>query len=69
MARLLDFVVPCPSGLSVWIGTRRWTVLPPLLWFLIASPLLGWSFGFPLREYFRWPLPDPVYPPDGPVEP
>lgn len=49
--------LPCPDRLSTFIWTRRWCVLPPVLWMLIASPLLEWAnSGVDSPRWFAWPV-------------
>lgn len=49
----------CPRRLSSWLWCRPWTRLPPVLWFLVASPLLMWATPPEEREkdekWFAWP--------------
>ncbi len=43
----------CPDRLSLWIWTRRWSVLPAPVWAVAVSPLLAWASG--RGPWFVWP--------------
>lgn len=51
--------MPSFSSLSDRLATRivvsPWGLLPAPVWFLVASPLLRWSFGSG-TPWFRWPI-------------
>lgn len=51
---LLSRLVSARESFRVWVACAPWSVLPPLLWFLVASPLLSWALGVEGR-WFRWP--------------
>lgn len=46
-------LVSARESFRVWVACAPWSVLPPPLWFLVASPLLRWALGSP--GWFRWP--------------
>lgn len=51
--------------LALWLWTRPFFRLPPLLWLLVASPLLWWAGGCVggWRAAFRWPASSAGLPP------
>lgn len=44
------------SSFKLWVACLPWFRLPPLLWFLIASPVLHWAgICHPSGRWFNWP--------------